>query len=121
MKSLVAGLTLASLYFTFAASAMAQTTAPNEKRSTTETRQINGRTAACKQHKDAENIIRFEPTRDYPNFRDFLLAKLLNGDCVMMEKGTKVILSDRGVENETIAVRVEGNTAYLYVDQYVVQ
>ena len=78
------------------------------------------RTAACKKHEDAESLINFVPTVDLPTFRDFLLEVLLSGRCVVLKKGTQVVVSNRGVEGETIAVRRPNETEYLYVDRHAV-
>jgi hypothetical protein len=92
---------------------------PNDQ---AESWQLNSnRVVACKRHEDAENLIHFVPTVDLPTLRDFLLEMLLSRRCVMMNKGTKVFLSGRGVLGETIAIRVRGETEYRWVDQYDVE
>jgi hypothetical protein len=99
---------------------MAQS-APKGEGETTESWQINiDRCVACKRREDAENLIHFVPADDLPTFQDYLLEVLLSGRCVMLKKGTQVVVSNRGVEGETIAVRRPNETEYLYVDRYTV-
>jgi hypothetical protein len=98
---------------------MAQS-APKDEGETTESWQINvDRHVACKRREDAENLIHFVPG-DLPTFQDYLLEVLLSGRCVVLKKGTQVVVSNRGVEGETIAVRRPNETEYLYVDRYAV-
>jgi hypothetical protein len=78
---------------------------------------------ACIDLEDAENLIHFAPTQQFPNFKSFLLGMQESQRCLWWRKGDELIVSGRNIPGgeDVVAARRPPDSRYLFVDKCSVE